>query len=120
MSRARSAREGVFAVAGPDWQEFRASIGRHIPRTELLRRLVPVLLIAFTCIACAGFAFQMVQGKRAALDAARQHLALLADNASLNLKDTTLGSRESWQAALAGSPGVGLIAGGEEGSIGGA
>ena len=103
MSRARSAREGVFAVAGPDWQEFRASIGRHIPKTELLRRLVPVLLIAFTCIACAGFAFQMVQGKRAALDAARQHLALLADNASLNLKDTTLGSRESWQAALAGS-----------------
>ena len=44
------------------------SIGRHIPNTELLRRLVPILLIAFACIACAGFAFQLVQGKRAALE----------------------------------------------------
>ena len=68
MSRARSAREGAFAVAGPDWQALRASIGRHIPKTELLRRLVPVLLIAFACIACAGFAFQTVQGKRSALE----------------------------------------------------
>jgi len=103
MSRARSARGGVFAVAGPDWQALRATIGRHLPTTELLRRLVPVLLLAFAFIACAGFTFQLVQGKRGALEAARSELALLADNAALNLKDQTLSSGEGWQAALADS-----------------
>jgi two-component system cell cycle sensor histidine kinase PleC len=103
MSRARSARGGVFAVAGPDVQALRASIGRRLPDTELLRRLVPVLLIAFACIATAGFTFQLVQGKRAALAAARTELALIADTAALNLKDRTLSSSEGWQAALAES-----------------
>src|SRR5512144_500805 len=103
MSRARSARGGVFAVAGPDFQALRAGIGRRLPNTELLRRLVPVLLIAFACIATAGFTFQLVQGKRAALDAARTELALIADTAALNLRDKTLSSSEGWQAALAES-----------------
>jgi two-component system, cell cycle sensor histidine kinase PleC len=103
MSRARSARGGIFAVAGPDFQALRASIGRHIPNTELLRRLVPVLLIAFVCIACAGFAFHFVKGKRTALEAAETKLALIADNTALNLKDKTLSSSEGWQAALADS-----------------
>jgi two-component system cell cycle sensor histidine kinase PleC len=103
MSRARSARGGAFAAAGPDFQALRASISRHLPGTELLRRLIPILLITFACVACAGFAFQLVEGKRAALEAAQAKLALLADNAALNLKDKTLSSSESWQAALAES-----------------
>jgi two-component system cell cycle sensor histidine kinase PleC len=103
MSRARSARGGAFAVAGPDFRALRAGIGRHIPNTELLRRLVPILLIAFVCIACAGFAFQLVQGKRSALEGARTELGLIADTTALNLKDKTLGSSEGWQAALAES-----------------
>jgi two-component system cell cycle sensor histidine kinase PleC len=103
MSRARSARERIFAVAGPDFQALRVTIGRRVSHTELLRRLVPVLLIAFGLIACAGFAFQLVQGKRAAIEWAETKLALLADNTALNLKDKTLGSAESWQGALAAS-----------------
>jgi two-component system cell cycle sensor histidine kinase PleC len=114
MSRARSARGGVFAVVGPEFQALRAAIGRHLPGTELLRRLIPILLITFTCIACAGFAFQLTEGKRAALDAAEAKLALLADNTALNLKDKTLSSSESWQAALAASLPKGATSDGRE------
>jgi two-component system cell cycle sensor histidine kinase PleC len=102
MARARSAREG-FAFAGPNWQDFRALIGRHLPNAEILRRLVPILLLGFVAIALAGFTFQLIHGKRAALDAASTELALLADNAALNLKDKTLSSSNDWQAALATS-----------------
>jgi two-component system cell cycle sensor histidine kinase PleC len=103
MSRARSARGGFFAAAGPDFQALRVGLGRHLPNTELLRRLVPVLLIAFAFVACAGFTFQLVQGKRAALEGSETELALVADTTALNLKDKTLSSSEGWQAALAES-----------------
>ena len=103
MSRARSARGGIFAVEWPGLEALRATIGKHVCKTELLRRLVPILLVAFVLIACAGFTFQLVQGKRAAIEWAETKLSLLADNTALNLKDKTLGSAESWQAALAAS-----------------
>jgi len=102
MARARSARGG-FAFAGPHWQDLRALVGRHLPDAELLRRLVPFLLAAFTAVALIGFTFQLIQAKRAALDAARHQLALIADNTASNLKNKTLSSSTSWQSALAAS-----------------
>jgi two-component system cell cycle sensor histidine kinase PleC len=102
MARARSAREG-FAFAGPDWQDFRALIGRHLPNAEISRRLVPILLAGFVASALAGFTFQLMHGKRAALDAASTELALIADNAALSLKDKMLSSSTDWQSALAAS-----------------
>ena len=48
MLLARAAREAVFAVAGLKWQDLREIAGRHLPQAELLRRLVPILLVAFT------------------------------------------------------------------------
>ena len=102
MARAHSAREG-FAFAGPHWQDLRATVGRHLPDAEVLRRLVPLLLVGFATVALIGFTFQLIQGKRASLDAARHQLALIADNASLGLKDQTLSSSTNWQSALAAS-----------------
>ncbi len=102
MARAHSAREG-FAFAGPNWQDFRAVIGRHLSNTQRLRRLVPLLLAGFAAVAILGFTTQLTMGKRAALDAARQQLALIADNAALSLKDKTLSSSTDWQSALASS-----------------
>ena len=102
MARAHSAREG-FAFAGPHWQDLRAIVGRHLPNAELLRRFVPLLLAGFATVALIGFTFQLIHGKRAALDAARHQLALIADNASLSLKDKTLSSSTNWQSALAES-----------------
>ena len=66
MARVRSARDG-FALAGPHWQDFRAIVGRHLPNAELLRRLVPLLLIGFVLVALTGFTFQLTHSKRAAL-----------------------------------------------------
>ncbi len=86
MARARSARGG-FAFAGPQWQDLRAIVSRHLPNDERLRRLVPMLLAGFVAIAFIGFAAQLINGKSAALDAARQQLSLIADNTSLGLKD---------------------------------
>jgi two-component system cell cycle sensor histidine kinase PleC len=102
MARARSARDG-FAFAGPDCQDFRALVGRHLPNAELSRRLVPILLAGFVAIALAGFTLQLMHGKRAALDAASTELALIADNAAQNLKDKILSSSTDWQNALAAS-----------------
>jgi two-component system cell cycle sensor histidine kinase PleC len=111
MARARSAREG-FAFAGPDWQDFRALVGRHLPNAELLRRLVPLLLAGFTAVAIIGFATQLTLGKQAALDFARHQLALIADTASLGLKEQTLSSSTDWQNALAASLSKGATTGG--------
>ncbi|HBR25786.1 MAG TPA: hypothetical protein DD732_01900, partial [Rhizobiales bacterium] len=102
MSRARSARDG-FAIAGPQWQDLRASIGRHLPNTKLLRSLVPILLSAFFAVALIGFAIQVVHAKRVALDSALHQLALVADLASTSLKEKTLSSSMNWQSALAAS-----------------
>jgi two-component system, cell cycle sensor histidine kinase PleC len=103
MSRARSARVGVFAGSSPRLQDLRAVVGRYMPEAELLRRLVPILLAIFAFVAIAGFAFQLAHGKRDALDAARRLLTLNADVAALNLKDKTLSSSLDWQSALAAS-----------------
>jgi two-component system cell cycle sensor histidine kinase PleC len=102
MARARSARGG-FAFAGPHWQDLRAVLSRHLPSDERLRRLVPLLLAAFIGIALTGFTFQIIHDKHAAFEGARQQLALIADNASLGLKDKTLSSSTDWQRALAES-----------------
>src|SRR5262245_6737775 len=102
MARARSAREG-FAFAGPDWQDFRALVGRYLPDAELSRRLVPILLAGFALVAITGFAFQLSRGKRAALGPAESQLALIADTTTLSLKDRTLSSSNDWQAALTAS-----------------
>ncbi|MGV1014807.1 MAG: hypothetical protein ACOYB4_07530, partial [Methyloceanibacter sp.] len=75
----------------------------RLPRAELLRRLVPILLIAFAAVAFTGFIFQIVKDKRTAIDAGRHQLMLLADVTALHLKDHTLGTNQDWQAALASS-----------------
>jgi two-component system, cell cycle sensor histidine kinase PleC len=102
MARAHSARDG-FAFAGPNWQEFRAVIGRQLANAERLRRLVPLLLAGFAVVAIIGFTAQLMLGKRTALESARYELALIADNAALSLKDKTLSSSSDWQSALAAS-----------------
>ena len=111
MARVRSARDG-FALAGPHWQDFRAIVGRHLPEAELLRRLVPLLLIGFVLVALTGFTFQLIHSKATALDAASHQLALIADSTSLNLKDKTLSSSANWQGALAESLSKGATADG--------
>ena len=104
MARARSARgEGILSIAGPQWQDLRALLDRHLPSTEVLRRLVPILLIGFAVIAFLGFAFQINNGKHAALQSAERQLALAADVTTLHLKAETLSSATGWQSALANS-----------------
>jgi len=104
MARARSARgEGILSIAGPQWQDLRALLDRHLPSTELLRRLVPILLIGFAAIAFLGFAYQISNGKHAALQSAERQLALAADVTALHLKAETLSSSTGWQGALANS-----------------
>src|SRR4029078_11359463 len=111
MARVRSARDG-FALAGPHWQDFRAIVDRHLPNAELLRRLVPLLLIGFVLVALTGFTFQLTHSKRAALGSATHQLALIPDSTALNLKDKTLGSSANWQGALADSLSKGATADG--------
>jgi len=104
MARARSARgEGVFSIAGPQWRDLRAVVDRHLPSTKILRRFVPILLIGFGAVTIAGFAYQIGNGKDAALQSAERQLALIADVTALRLKDGTLSSSADWQSALAGS-----------------
>ena len=104
MARAHSARgEGVFSTAGPQWRDLRAVVDRHLLSTEILRRFVPILLIGFAAVAIAGFAYQIGNGKDAALQSAKRQLALIADVTALRLKDGTLSSSADWQGALAGS-----------------
>jgi two-component system, cell cycle sensor histidine kinase PleC len=104
MARARSARgEGVYSIAGPQWQDLRALIDGHIPSTEVLRRLVPILLIGFAAIATFGFVYQIGNGKDAALEAAERELALTANVTALKLKAETLSSSTDWQGTLADS-----------------
>ncbi len=110
MARARSARgEGVFSIAGPQWQDLRALFDRHLPSTEVLRRLIPILLIGFAVTTCLGFYYQIGNGKDAALDSAQRQLALTAEVAALQLKAETLNSSTDWQATLADSLPKGAI-----------
>ena len=107
MSRARSAREGICAVAGPHWQEFRASVGRHLPKTELLRRLVPVLLIGFVLHRlrrlCLPDCPRQARGARCGAATARaDRRQRLAQSEG---QDARL--ERNWQGALAGEPAQG-------------
>ena len=102
MALARSAREG-FGIAWPYWGDLSALVGRHFPRAELRRPLVPILITAFAAVVLTGFAFQIVHGRRAELDAARHRLGLMADVAALDLRDKDLKPDTTWQAALAAS-----------------
>ena len=75
MARARSARgEGIYSIAGPQWQDLRALIDGHLPSTEVLRRLVPIFLIGFAAIATFGFVYQIGSAKEAALKPAEREL----------------------------------------------
>ena len=104
MSRVHSARERVFAIAGPDWQELRASIGRHLPKTELLRRAGSGAPPVFASLACLGFAFPDGSGQASALDCcAAERLALHRRQRRAQLKDKTLEARRELAGALAGS-----------------
>ena len=104
MARARSARgEGVLSIAIPQWRDLRAILDVRLSSTDVLRRLVPILLIAFGVVAFAGFASQIGNGKDAALTSAQRQLALIADVTALNLKDQAPKSAKSWQKTLAGS-----------------
>lgn len=111
MARVRSARDG-FAYAGPHWHDLRTIVSRYLPNAELLRRLVPLLLIGFVLVALTGFTFQIIHSKRTALDAASHQLALIADSTALNLKERTLASSTGWQGALAESLSKGATADG--------
>ena len=103
MSRTRSAREESYALAGLRWPDLRASVHRHLPTAEPLRRAVPFLIAAFVALAAAGLASQLVHGKRAALTAAEAQMALIADIAVSRLADQSLSSTSGWQSALAAS-----------------
>ena len=58
MSRIHSAQQPLFAIAAPIWQGIRESVGSHLPRTELLRRTVPVLIAIFASLAAIGLVTQ--------------------------------------------------------------
>ncbi len=104
MTRARSARgEGVLSIAVPRWQDLRATLDVHLPSTEVLRRLVPILLIIFGIVAFAGLASQIGNDKDAALTSAQRELSLIASVTALTLKEYTPKSSKSWQKALANS-----------------
>ena len=104
MARARSARsEGFLSIAGPQWQDLRALVDRHLPSSEILRRLVPILLIGFAAVASLGFIYQIGNGKDAALESAERQLALTADVSALKIEAETLSSSTDWQGTLADS-----------------
>src|SRR5262245_52246419 len=102
MALARSAHEGV-AIAGPYWRDPLALVMGRVPKAELPRHLVPILITAFAGVVLVGFIVQILHGRRADLDSARHRLGLMADVAALNLQDKAPKPDTSWQAALAAS-----------------
>lgn len=110
MARARSARGArLYSIAGPRWQELRALVERHIPTADVLRWLVPALLVGFVIIASLGFAYQIGNGRTAALSAAERQLALTAEVAAVKLNTETLSASPNWQRALVESLPKGTI-----------
>ena len=104
MARARFARGvGIFPIAGPQWQDLRTLLDRHLPSADVLRQLVPILLIGFGFVAALGFAYQIGNSKNATLKSAERQLALIADVAALALKAEMLSSSTDWQGPLAAS-----------------
>ena len=103
MSRINSAQQPLFAIAAPIWQGLRESLGRHLPKTELLRRTVPVLIAIFASLAAIGLVTQTLQSRQSAFSLAEERLALMADLTAVRLKDETLTPDGNWQGALAAS-----------------
>ena len=104
MARARSARgDGVFSIAGPQLQDLRALLDRHLPTAEVLRQIVPLLLVGFGLVAAFGFAYQIGSSKDTALKSAERELALMADVAARDITAETLSSNADWQGSLAAS-----------------
>jgi two-component system, cell cycle sensor histidine kinase PleC len=103
MSRINSAQQPLFAIAAPIWQGLRGSVGGHLPKTELLRRAVPVLVVIFASLAAIGLVTQTLQSRQSAFDLAEERLALMADLAASRLKDEPLKPDSNWQGPLAAS-----------------
>ncbi len=103
MSRINSAQQQSFAIAGPIWQGIRESVGSRLPRIELLRRSVPVLIAVFASLAAIGLVTQTLQSRQSAFGLAEERLALMADLTSVRLKDEPLKPDSDWQSALAAS-----------------
>jgi two-component system cell cycle sensor histidine kinase PleC len=74
-----------------------------MPSAEALRRSIPILIATFLLLAGLGTYIQLNQGKETSLASARDRLALIADLASLRLKDEMQASKDNWQGALASS-----------------
>ena len=87
MSRINSAQQPLFAIAAPIWQGLRGSVGGHLPKTELLRRAVPVFVAVFASLAAIGLVTQTLQSRQSAFDLAEERLALMADLTASRLKD---------------------------------
>jgi two-component system cell cycle sensor histidine kinase PleC len=77
MSRINSAQQPLFAIAVPIWQGIRESVGSHLPRAELLRRTVPVLIAIFASLAAIGLVSQTLQSRQSAFALAEERLALI-------------------------------------------
>jgi two-component system cell cycle sensor histidine kinase PleC len=103
MSRINSAHDHALAIAGPHWQRFREIFAGNLPKSELLRRSVPVLIAVFAALAALGVVTQTLQTRQSALDTAQERLALMADITAARLKDETLNGDSDWQRALASS-----------------
>ena len=103
MSRINSAQQPLFAIAAPIWQGLRGSVGGHLPKTELLRRAVPVFVAVFASLAAIGLVTQTLQSRQSAFDLAEERLALMADLTASRLKDESLKPDSNWQGALAAS-----------------
>ena len=103
MSRINSAQQPLFAIAVPIWQGIRESVGSHLPRAELLRRTVPVLIAIFASLAAIGLVSQTLQSRQSAFALAEERLALMADLTAVRLKDESLKPDSNWQSALAAS-----------------
>jgi two-component system cell cycle sensor histidine kinase PleC len=98
-----SALARSFSIAGPRFEGFRAAARKHLAKPELLRRAVPVLIAAFAALAAVGLVAQTIQARQAALDAAEERLALMADLAALRLNHQSPADNTDWQSTLAQS-----------------
>jgi two-component system cell cycle sensor histidine kinase PleC len=103
MSRIISAQGRSFAIAKPNWDGLRETIGNSLPKAELLRRAVPVLIAVFAALAAIGLVTQTIQAQHAALSTGEERLALMADVVMLHLKEQGLTPDSDWQGALAAS-----------------
>jgi two-component system cell cycle sensor histidine kinase PleC len=113
MAQPRSARGyGFLSIAGPQWQDLRALVDRHLPAADVLRQLIPLLLIGFGFVAALGFAHQIGNSKDATRRSAERELALLADVAVQTLKTEALSPSTDWQGPLAASLPRGAVSNG--------